>query len=194
MKGKLIALYGINNIGKTTQAELLRDALVEAGFDAEYVKYPRYDVAPSGPYINSILREGKEASVEELQLWFTLNRHQVQKELQSKLSEGKIIIAEDYTGTGIAWGSVYNADEEWLKQINQHLQIEDLGILMTGARYLSGVEENHKNETNDKAVDKAISIHERLGKEYGWRRVEASGSIEEVHDGIMEVVLDFFQE
>ncbi len=194
MKGKLIALYGINNIGKTTQAELLRDALIEAGFDAEYVKYPRYDIQPSGPYINSILREGKEASVEELQLWFTLNRHQVQEELTTKLSEGKMIIAEDYTGTGIAWGSVYDADEAWLKEINRFLQIEDLAILMTGARYLAGVEENHKNETNNEAVDKAITIHEKLGKEYGWKNVNASGTIEEVHDEIMEIVLDFFQE
>lgn len=194
MEGKMIVLYGINNIGKTTQAELLVEALKEAGFEAEYMKYPRYDVEPSGPHINAVLREGKKASAEELQLWYALNRHQAESELKRKLKKGIVVIAEDYTGTGIAWGMVRGAEKEWLISINKQLYREDLGILMTGARYLTGVEEGHKNETDEKAMDTAIAIHEDLGKDFGWRTVDANQTIEEVHDEIMEVVLELFEE
>jgi len=47
--GKFIVLYGINNLGKTTQTRILVDKLKLHGLKAEYLKYPVYDLAPSGP-------------------------------------------------------------------------------------------------------------------------------------------------
>lgn len=194
MNGKLIVLYGINNIGKTTQAEMLVDALIEAGFEAEYMKYPRYEIEPSGPYINSVIREGVEASPEELQMWYALNRHQSEKILKEKLDKGKVVVAEDYTGTGIAWGMTYGVKKEWLEAINENLIKEDVGILMTGARHITGIEEDHANETDDEAMERSKEVHEELGKAYGWKSVDASGTIDEVHDRIMEEVLEHFNE
>ena len=49
-KGKLIVLYGINNLWKTTQVHLLIDRLRAKGLQAEYLKYPIYDLAPSWPF------------------------------------------------------------------------------------------------------------------------------------------------
>lgn len=194
MNGKLIVLYGINNIGKTTQAEMLVDALIEAGFEAEYMKYPRYEIEPSGPYINSVIREGVEASPEELQMWYALNRHQSEKMLKEKLEKGKVVVAEDYTGTGIAWGMTYGVKKEWLEAINENLIKEDVGILMTGTRHITGIEEDHANETDDEAMARSKEVHEELGKDYGWKSVDASGTIDEVHDRIMEEVLEHFNE
>ena len=42
MRGKFIVLYGINNLGKTTQAKFLVEKLQSQGLRAEYVKYPIY--------------------------------------------------------------------------------------------------------------------------------------------------------
>ena len=41
-RGKFIVLYGINNLGKTTQAKMLVDKLKLHGLEAEYLKYPVY--------------------------------------------------------------------------------------------------------------------------------------------------------
>ena len=94
----LITLYGINNIGKTTQALRLVERLKEAGHDAVYVKFPVYEIEPTGTYLNSFLRSGETQKIteEELQMWFTLNRYQFEPTLKQWLREGKIVIAEDY--------------------------------------------------------------------------------------------------
>jgi thymidylate kinase len=44
MKGKFIVLYGINNLGKTTQAKLLVEKFQKEGLKAEYMKYAVYSL------------------------------------------------------------------------------------------------------------------------------------------------------
>ena len=63
--GLFIVIYGINNIGKSTQATMLADALTASGLKAEYLKYPIYDLSPTGPQINEILRSGKKQEISE---------------------------------------------------------------------------------------------------------------------------------
>ncbi|MFC1616445.1 dTMP kinase, partial [Patescibacteria group bacterium] len=135
-KGKFITIYGINNIGKTTQSKLLVENLEQAGYDVIYVKYPVYSIEPSGPFINKILRNSNNQSIseEELQSWFVLNRYQYQPKLIQFLNEGKIIVAEDYSGTGIAWGTAKGVNQSWLESINNNLLKEDLAIMLEGQR------------------------------------------------------------
>ncbi|MBP9709316.1 MAG: hypothetical protein KBD78_16900, partial [Oligoflexales bacterium] len=126
MKGKLITLYGINNIGKSTQAGLLVKKLNEVGHKAVHIKYPIYDLAPTGPLLNDILRGGKQnISEEELQTIFVQNRIDFEPTLIDTLESGTTVVAEDYIGTGIAWGAAKGADLEWLEAINAPLLKED---------------------------------------------------------------------
>jgi len=53
-KGLFVVLHGINNLGKTTQAKLLVEKLQSEGHKAEYMKYPVYDLDPSGKILNNI--------------------------------------------------------------------------------------------------------------------------------------------
>ncbi len=59
-RGKFITILGINNIGKSTQRELLSDRIREVG-DRRVpvsIKYPFYNVEPIGPMLNDYLRNG----------------------------------------------------------------------------------------------------------------------------------------
>ena len=133
-KGKFIVLYGINNLGKTTQAKLLVASLNKEGNKAEYLKYPIYDLEPSGPILNNYLRGGNiyNLSRRDVQFIYALNRTQYENELKNKLDRGINIVAEDYTGTGKAWGIGTGVDEKFLNDINAHLLKEDLGMLLDG--------------------------------------------------------------
>lgn len=165
-----ITLYGINNIGKTTQALRLVERLKDAGYDAVYVKYPVYDVEPTGVFLNQFLRSGGVQSIseEELQLWFTLNRYQFEPTLKQWLSEGKIVVAEDYTGTGIAWGTIKGASTEWLETVNKDLIREDFAILLDGERHEAAKEAGHLHEDNAIFMKKARGVHLELCEKYGW--------------------------
>ncbi|MFZ2984823.1 MAG: hypothetical protein WA054_03465, partial [Candidatus Moraniibacteriota bacterium] len=145
MSGKMITLYGINGIGKTTQVEFLVTFLQSAGKQASRLKYPVYDLEPEGPFIYKYLRDAEfratnELSTEALQQKYADNRKRYEPELRKRLSAGEWIIAEDYTGTGIAWGLTWGADLEYLERINQDLLQPDLSILMHGERFDTAIE------------------------------------------------------
>lgn len=169
----LITLYGINNIGKSTQALRLLERLKDEGLDAVYVKYPVYEIEPSGVFLNEYLRSGTTTPMREeaLQLWFTLNRFQFEATLKTWLEEGKIVIAEDYTGTGLVWGMTKGASLEWLENLNAPLIKEDLSILIDGERTLGAVESGHVHETDQELMRRSRQVHLELAKKYDWNLV-----------------------
>ena len=194
-KGKLIVFYGINNLGKTTQAEMLVDFLNKKNLLSEYLKYPAYGLKPSGEYINEVLRGGKNQKISEneLQMWYTINRFQYEPFLKKKLSQDKIIIAEDYIGTGLAWGTAKGADLKWLEEINSKLLKENLGILFNGERFLEGKELEHIHEQNDDLMLCSRKAHLQLAKKYHWTIIDANQSIEKVHKNILKIISKEFE-
>lgn len=185
-KGKLITFYGINNLGKSTQAKLLVEKLNEQGIKAEYLKYAIYDLEPSGPILNEYLRLGNpnDLTIREFQLIQILNRTQYQQELIKKLESGIWIIAEDYVGTGIAWGAGGGVSNELLTNLNSHLISEDLALYFVGERFMNSVEQGHKHETDNELTEKVKLAHNELSNKYEWQRIYANESIEKVQESV----------
>ncbi|MFH0776208.1 MAG: hypothetical protein V1936_01185 [Patescibacteria group bacterium] len=234
MDGKFIAVYGINNIGKSTQTSLLVQRLVRAGIPVEYVKYPIYDLDPTGKMLNEILRGKQKMSVqsiieffegtkvrrpspkrkqaiafrrqpivsskeirqqvteEELQMWYSLNRYQFDPQIRKKLASGVSIVAEDYTGTGLAWGAAKGADLDWLIGVNKFLQKPDLEILIDGERFLAGKEKVHLHESSDRLIAKARASFLKLAKKNAWRIVDANRTIPEISAEIWSIIEPLF--
>lgn len=193
MSGKMITLYGINGIGKTTQTELLVKFLESQGKRASRLKYPVYDLEPEGPFIYKYLRDedfrkAHPLSTEELQQKYADNRAQYEAVLKSRLAEGEWIIAEDYTGTGIAWGLTWGADLEYLEKINRDLYQPDLNILMHGERFDTAIEAGHRNETRGERVRICKNFHLLLSGRYQWKSVSANQSVEQVAKDIAQIV------
>lgn len=189
MTGKLITLYGINNIGKSTHAKLLVEHLEKAGHKAKYIKYPVYDLEPSGPFLNKIMRSSEqEISEDELQLWFILNRYQYESTLKKLLDEGYIVVAEDYIGTGLAWGTTKGLPLEWLEEMNKFLLKEDLAILMEGDRSIKAKEDVHLHEQNDDLIEKCAKIHSELGSRYHWKKIKIQPQKEDTANLIWKIV------
>lgn len=190
MTGKLIVLYGINNLGKSTQAKLLVERLNNDGQPAQYLKYPVYDLEPSGPLLNAYLRQGNPFSLSprEAQLLYTYNRLQYEPALKEKLSNGINIVAEDYIGTGLAWGIGAEVDESFLKTVNSPLLHEDIAFLFDGERFSDGIEAAHKHEQDNNLTTKVRDAHRKLGRERSWKSVNANDTIEHIHDFLYKTV------
>ena len=183
-------LYGSNNLGKTTQAKLLVNKLNDQGYKAEYLKYPIYDCEPTGPQINEILRSGKGQTLSELELQeiYAQNRRDFQPQLQAMLDKGINVVAEDYIGTGLAWGVTKGADLAILEKQNQDLTKEDIVILFDGARFLDAREANHLHEQNDELMIKNRQVHSDLAKKYNWQTIDANQSIDNIAENIWKIV------
>lgn len=227
--GRFIALYGINNIGKSTQVKLLFQRLFASGVRVEIVKYPIYDLNPTGNKLNEILRgkrkTGMQAMIdffpgpsrrsnlrrrqtgrslfvtkmirnniqqsvteEELQMWYSLNRYQFDPQIRRKLQDGISILAEDYTGTGLAWGSAKGADLNWLVGVNKFLLQPDLEILLDGKRFLAGKEKNHLHESSDRLLQKARLAFQDLAQQHAWKIINANQNPDTVLEQIWNLV------
>lgn len=188
MKGKLIVLYGANNLGKSTQLDLLEAFLQKKHFSVTRIKYPIYD-SPTGKIINAVLREGKEMPEDELQKLYVENRKEFEPRLLELLASGTIVIAEDYVGTGIAWGMVRGLSLAFLEKINSDLYPADSAFMLYGKRFATGREASHRNETDDAMWQKAQDIHLTLAKKYGWEKIDANHSIAVVQQAIRKVLV-----
>ncbi|MBI2638044.1 hypothetical protein HYW83_00430 [Candidatus Peregrinibacteria bacterium] len=168
-----ITLYGINNIGKTYHAKRLVARLKKLGKKAVYIKYPVYEQKPTGPFLNKTLRShSQKMSEEQLQLWFVLNRYQFQPQLKQLLKKGTIVIAEDYIGTGIAWGMAKGVKQKTLENMNKFLVQPDMAIFMDGKRVLIAREQKHIHERDDILVQKCQRIFQKLAQKYHWKTVQ----------------------
>lgn len=188
MQGKLIVLYGANNLGKSTQLELLQDTFLTHNYKVKRIKYPIYDLEPTGPLINDVLRNGKQMDEEELQRTYVQNRKDFEPTVRAMLDEGYIVIAEDYIGTGIAWGMVRGVSLDTLEEMNEGLLPADISIMIHGKRFETGKESTHRNETDDEIWNTAQEKHLMLADRYSWHRVNANQTIEEVHSDIMGIL------
>lgn len=192
-RGKFIAIYGTNGIGKTTQTERLVAFLQANGKNVSRLKYPIYDLKPEGPFIYKYLRDPKfrsknELSTHELQKKYADNRRRYEKELKKRLNNGEWIVAEDYIGTGIAWGLTWGGDLEYLEKINNTLFQADLSILMHGDRFVTAIEKDHRNEMDSDRIKICKNFHFLLSRLHGWKVVNANQKIEKVQIDIRKFV------
>ncbi|MDP3976140.1 MAG: hypothetical protein Q8P95_04465 [bacterium] len=187
-----VVLYGINNIGKSTQIKRLRERLEAAGKTVMTVKYPIYDLEPTGPQINYYLRdrEAPEISGENFQMLYIQNRLDYEPQLVQALEKHDVVLAEDYIGTGMAWGMTQGVPYEWLQGKNmKHLQRKaDLEILLDGERFLLGKEDQHRNEGDNTALEQTRRNFQFLAKRYKWPTVDANQSEEQVTEDLWNIV------
>ena len=184
-----VAIYGINNIGKTTQVQLLKENYIKQGLKVFTLKYPIYDIDPSGTFLHTVLRSRQQTlSEEELQMWFALNRYQFQSKLQHLLATYDLVIAEDYTYTAVAWGSCKGLDQDWIEKINDKLIQPDLEILITGERSLETVEKGHIHENQHDLADKVSTKLKNLAQDKSWKVVERQAEISQTQDLLLDII------
>lgn len=206
-RGKFIVIYGPNNLGKSTQAARLTSTLIANRKDVLTIKYPLYNLKPTGQIINKIIRQEvlekqKLTSEIELQKIYAQNRRDFQDNLIATLNSGINVVAEDYKGTGIAWGMTQGLDIKKLESINNDLIDPDLAILLDGERFIKSKEVVHRYENAEKweairqlnlfapneSWQRNREIHQFLAKRYGWEMVNANGTIEAIADNIWKLV------
>ncbi len=195
-KGAFLTLYGINNIGKSTHSKRLVERLQREGYDPVYLKYPIYDLDPTGPELNTILRGGhaQDVSEEDLQTLFMQNRKDFEPKLRAMLAEGKIVVAEDYTQTGISWGTAKGLDESWVEALNEELLKEDFSLLLVGERAMHMKEKGHIHESDDELVMKVDKVLRTRAKRFGWPVVQLQPTKDETAELIWVEVKNFLTE
>ena len=129
MSGHLIAFEGLDQSGKQTQAELLRDRLKQDGRKARLVSFPDYGTS-IGEEIARALQGEREYGPDVMQLLYVANRYERKPDLQRWLDGGLILVCDRYMASSIAYGEAQGLDPAWLADMQQFLPPPALTILL----------------------------------------------------------------
>jgi dTMP kinase len=129
MSGALIAFEGLDQSGKQTQAELLRDRLKTDGRKARLVSFPDYGTS-IGEEIARALQGERDYGPDVMQLLYIANRYERKPDLLRWLEGGLTLVCDRYRASSIAYGEAFGLDAVWLAEMQKFLPTPALTILL----------------------------------------------------------------
>ena len=129
MSGHLIAFEGLDQSGKQTQAELLRDRLRQEGHKARLVSFPDYGTS-IGEELARALQGEREYGPDVMQLLYSANRYERKPDLERWLEGGLILVCDRYAASSVAYGEALGLDGEWLTEIQRYLPKPSVTIVL----------------------------------------------------------------
>lgn len=208
--GIFIVVEGADGAGTTTQSKKIAEAL-----DAEWTAEPTS--GRIGEKIEEMIRS-EEHSPESIALSFAADRMiHLEEEVMPLLKEGKTVVSDRYYHSSLTYQPALGADYDWVKQLNKEAVTPDLTIIVDveAEEAISRIEnrefgkinqdiaaENDQTSLNvysggsevifenldfeSEVIQRYRSLIDRLDEEI--RRVDGSGSIDEVYSEINEIL------
>jgi dTMP kinase len=129
MAGHLIAFEGLDQSGKQTQAERLRDNLIILGHNVRLVSFPDYNTH-IGDELAKALAGEREYSAEVMQMLYVANRYEWRAALQQMLDEGTFVVCDRYMASSVAYGEASGLDGAWLVDMQRFLPRPSLTVML----------------------------------------------------------------
>jgi dTMP kinase len=186
----LIAFEGLDQSGKETQAQQLRERLRETGRKVRLLSFPDYGTS-IGEEIARALQGEREYGPDVMQLLFVANRHERRQAMLDWLAGGLILLCDRYRASSIAYGEAQGLDPRWLEDIQRFLPPADLTIFLdidatTAARRKA--HDRDKYERDLALLQRVSDSYRRQASQAGWVRVDGERSKEQIAGDVFEAV------
>lgn len=209
MAGLFITFEGIDGSGKSTQMRMLASALRLRGLDVIATREP--GGTPFGKRLRSALLDAHEHvdPLAELLLFAADRAQHVRTLLMPALEAGHIVLSDRYADATRAYqGAGRGFSPELISEViglataglrPDLTLIFDLSVAECGARAHRRTHDGHKGDRLD---SEDAAFHTRVRDAYleiarrepeRVRVVDASGSIEETHTRVMDIVMKFIE-
>lgn len=126
-KGKFIVIDGTDGSGKTTQFNMLKDNLINEGYDVQVADFPQYGTKSAGlveEYLNGKYGEANDVGPYRASIFYAADRYDASFKIKKWLDEGKIVISNRYVAANMAHqGGKISDDNErqkyfkWLEEL-----------------------------------------------------------------------------
>jgi dTMP kinase len=168
MQGLLVAFEGLDQSGKQTQAEALRDALALKERECRLLSFPDYDTG-IGAEIGRALQGEREYAADAMQLLYVANRYEKRAQIEQWLAAGMVILCDRYLASSIAYGEAQGLDPAWLADVQRYLPQPGLTILLDIAPETAV----QRKTTNRDKYERDLALLSRVRDSY--RRQAAAG-------------------
>jgi dTMP kinase len=129
MPGVLIAIEGLDQSGKETQARMLAARLTAVGRQAGVVSFPDY-ATPIGTELHRALHGEREYGPDVIQMLMIANRYEWKPAILQALAEGRIVVADRYLASSVAYGEAQGLDPAWLFEAQKYLPQPSLTVMI----------------------------------------------------------------
>lgn len=174
MTGALIAFEGLDQSGKQTQAESLRDYLTGQGRACQLLSFPDY-ATPIGAEIARALHGERDYPPDVMQLLYVANRGEKRAQIEASLADGVVLLCDRYIASTIAYGEAQGMDPDWLSVVQRFLPPPDVTILLdiapetAVARKAAG---RDRFERDMELLTRVRASYRRQAMAPGWVRLE----------------------
>lgn len=190
MAGMLIAIEGLDQSGKETQALRLRERLREAGHKVRHLSFPDYGTS-IGEEIARALQGERDYGSDVMQLLFVANRHERREAILEWIAGGLILLCDRYRASSIAYGDALGLDTTWLEDIQRFLPSADLTIFIDIAPTTAAKRKAHgrdRYESDLSLLERVRASYQRQAADPSWVRIDGERTIDEIAHDMFEVV------
>lgn len=124
-RGLLIVFEGLDRSGKTTQSNLLRQALREAGHEVQRLAFPDRSTG-IGNVIDAYLKGNEALTPEAAHLLFSANRWETRAWIEKLLARGENVVLDRYYYSGLAYSLARGLDSIWCATSDTGLHVPDI--------------------------------------------------------------------
>lgn len=181
---------GIDGSGSSTQTEMLISLLNSKGFRSLATKEPNPQSFIE-PAIRRSLAEPSGIPVVDALLFAADRADHVERFIKPALAERKVVVSDRYLESSVAYQTAQGLEEWWILLINRHAITPDLTIIMdidpeVSLRRKGSTPERYETpeflrRVREKFLERA--------KRKGYAVIDASLPLEDVHIGIVKMVL-----
>ena len=194
--GILIAIEGIDGAGKTTQVQLLGQALQTVGEEPVLSKEPTD--GRWGQKIRESAPNGRLPLGRELVAFIKDRRDHARETINPSLAEGHIVVLDRYFYSTIAYQGARGADrQELVERMKKEFPLPDIVFLLDADPVvtLARIANGRKEEPNEfERIDQLRAVREV----FNWlaetdnliRKIDGHQSIADVHCEIVESLID----
>jgi dTMP kinase len=168
--GKLIALEGIDQSGKRTQARLLAHALRAQERSVSLLSFPDYGT-PLGRQLKAYLSRRREFDYHVVHMLYAMNRWERSGEIVRYLRQGRFVIVNRYSPSNLAYGVAHGLSVAWLASLEEGLPKPDAIIVLDVAPQTSFKRKSQRRDIHEEDLlylKNVRKVYNRLGKKYGW--------------------------
>ena len=124
--GLFVVLEGIDGSGKSTQLQLLNNALQQEGFDVIPTSEPTKEKL--GVILRDYLSNPDSIPFADALLFAADRVEHYYEFIKPNLDMGKIVISDRYTSSSIVYQGSMDVSKEWIKEINKMSPPPDLSF------------------------------------------------------------------
>jgi dTMP kinase len=195
LPARIIALEGIDQAGKRTQARLLVRRLKRGGLRASSLSFPIYE-SPSGHQIRRFLRGKQNYPPEALHMLYSLNRWENQAIIYKLVDRSDFVIADRYTPSNLAYGVSRGLSLNWLKALDKGLPLAHLVMILdvpVPSSFARKRTDRDVHESDRQLLAKVRHNYKMLAKRLGWKTIDATMPVGEVESAVWNLVAREFK-